>query len=197
MEASSSESHNGRTLPRHHSFCGCAFGLKSTANRTKNVPITKPWANATDCPSLVQAFSGKRCPGKVTHPEHAQCRGCDTAASGFYTRPLCALIHKVWQRHVHQRNRVHSALVAEWAAGDSPAALADDTSNATDRTKQHSNSETQCNNSDTFSTVFLFLLNLVFCSSSSSNHSRTISPARVFRLLLAMMAPSPAVRGRV
>ena len=85
------------------------------------MPIRKPWAIATDCPSLVQASSGKRCPGKQAHPEHAPWQGCDTAASGFYTRPLCALVHKAWQRHVLQRERSQAALVGDWSARDSLA----------------------------------------------------------------------------
>ena len=44
-------------------FDGCAFGLLSTSGRNKGKPFKKQWKLATDCSSLLQALSGKGCPG--------------------------------------------------------------------------------------------------------------------------------------
>ena len=94
-------------------FDGCAFGLLSSSGVNKGKPIKKPWMLMTDCPSLVQSFSGKGCPGPETHVEHAPSQGADTARTGYYTRPMCALIHKSWQRHVKNMASVAQALIAD------------------------------------------------------------------------------------
>ena len=94
-------------------FDGCAFGLISACGKNKGLPIKKPWVLLSDCPALVQGFSGKGCPGPPKHETHASTQGADTVLTGYYTKGMCALIHKCWQKHTQIRQASTAALLAD------------------------------------------------------------------------------------
>ena len=71
-------------------FDGCQVGVESV----DGVPIMKPWIIMTDCPRLISALEGKRCPRNHAHQE---CSGKHTERTGFYPPKMAKIILRAFE----------------------------------------------------------------------------------------------------
>lgn len=71
-------------------FDGCQVGVESV----DGVPILKPWIIMTDCPKLINALEGKRCPRNHVHQE---CSGKHTERTGFYPPKMAKIILRAFE----------------------------------------------------------------------------------------------------